>query len=263
MPLSAAGKSKDPSILVFPCGENHVRDISMFSPGVDEKVSKTLVVSCFLIRNGDDFFMWETGLSDSLFKEKDGLSVRDGAFTLKVKKPLAQQFKELNIDPTKVNLMAFSHMHPDHTGNAKLFSHAKILIQKKEFEAALGPKAIDFSFNPETYPKDRKRYQIIADDHDVFGDGSVKIISTPGHTPGHQSLVVNLKERGTVLISGDLYHFNKNRQFKRVPAFNFNKEQTLSSMKKFESLVTKLKAEVWISHDPGMEELYLIKQFFR
>ena len=65
---------------------------------------------------------------------------------------------------------------------------------------------------------------------DVFGDGTVVIFETPGHTPGHTSLQLKLPESGPVLLTGDLYHRSESRALNRVPRFNFNEEQTMASM---------------------------------
>ena len=75
-------------------------------------------------------------------------------------------------------------------------------------------------------------------DRDVFGDGSVIILSTPGHTPGHQSLLVKLPKTGAILLSGDAVHFKENWDNRRVPSMNFNKEQTLASMQKISDTLT-------------------------
>ena len=85
-------------------------------------------------------------------------------------------------------------------------------------------------------------------DYDVFGDGSVVIISLPGHTAGHAGLLVNLAEAGPVMLTGDLYHFRESRTGKAVPAFNFDAPETLKYMKVFEDKVAALNARVIIQH---------------
>ena len=91
-------------------------------------------------------------------------------------------------------------------------------------------------------------------DYDVFGDGSVTIIATPGHTPGHQSLLVKLPNTGAVVLSGDAVHFKSNWENRGVPVNNFNKDQTLASMQKIADTLDKEKAQLWINHDKAQRD---------
>ena len=86
-------------------------------------------------------------------------------------------------------------------------------------------------------------------DLDVFGVGSVTILSTPGHTPGHESLLVHLPKTGWVVLSGDAAHFKDNWDNKRVASMNTSAEQTQASLKKIEDLMVQKKAQLWINHD--------------
>ena len=89
-----------------------------------------------------------------------------------------------------------------------------------------------------------------AADKDVFGDGTVMILRTPGHTPGHQSLLVRLKEKGPVILSGDLAHFHENYENNGVPSFNYDRAETLASLDRIKQIEKNLKATVIIQHDP-------------
>ena len=80
------------------------------------------------------------------------------------------------------------------------------------------------------------------------------ILSTPGHTPGHQSLLVKLAHTGAVVLSGDAVHFKSNWDNRGVPALNFSKEQTLASMQKISDTLTKEKAQLWINHDKAQRD---------
>jgi glyoxylase-like metal-dependent hydrolase (beta-lactamase superfamily II) len=85
-------------------------------------------------------------------------------------------------------------------------------------------------------------------DHDVFGDGTVTLVATPGHTPGHQSLMVRLQNTGTIILTGDLYHYAAERTLKRLPN-NDNKELTAASRAKVDALLSKPRTQLWIQHD--------------
>jgi glyoxylase-like metal-dependent hydrolase (beta-lactamase superfamily II) len=84
---------------------------------------------------------------------------------------------------------------------------------------------------------------------DVFGDGSATIVSTPGHTPGHQSLLVHLPRTGWVLLSGDAAHFRDNWDNRRVPSMNTSAEQTLASLQRLADLLAEKHGQLWINHD--------------
>ncbi len=142
-----------------------------------------------------------------------------------------------------IKYLALSHTHPDHTGNANLFTAATLYMQEPEYDAAFGPDAAKYNFNPATYDKLRGNPVVkLHGDHDVFSDGSVVIKSTPGHTIGHQALLVRLPKTGPVLLSGDLVHFEDNWVNKRVPARNFDREQSLRTMEAIGAFLAETKA---------------------
>jgi glyoxylase-like metal-dependent hydrolase (beta-lactamase superfamily II) len=240
--------SEPTRLYVFDCGAIESRDVSMFSPGVDEGQKKQLVNSCYLIKHAKGMLFWDTGLSDSLPPE--GIELWNGAFQLSVTKTLKSQLDEIGVDPLSIDYLGISHFHGDHTGNANYFVNSKVIIQQEEKEAAFGEEAEKFGFSPESYHKlSIDNVQGIEGDHDVFGDGTVIIKRAVGHTPGHQVLWVNLAETGPLLISGDLYHFTKNRTYKRVPSFNFSKPQTLAAFDSIEAYVKETGSTMWIQHD--------------
>jgi N-acyl homoserine lactone hydrolase len=236
-------------LYVFDCGTIEVSDISVFSPGHDKGVAKTLKNTCYLIDHPMGKLIWDTGLADALINKKDGMT--NGVFHLSVQKTLASQLKAINIDPKSIDYMALSHFHFDHSGNANLFENAKLLIQKEEFAAIYSKDPTKYHFDPKSYSKIKKdRAVILNGNYNVFGDDSVMILKTIGHTPGHQSLKLKLKTLGTIVLSGDLYHFEKNRKFRRVPSFNYNAKSSKESMQEIEYLLIKENATLWIQHDP-------------
>ncbi len=161
-------------------------------------------------------------------------------------KTLASQLEALGVKPAEIKYLAISHAHPDHIGNVELFPQAMLLVQKAEYE---WPNPLGVGrFKPE-HPVTK-----LEGDYDVFGDGSVTIISTPGHTPGHQSLLVKLPKTGAVLLSGDAVHFKDNWHNRRVPSINTDKDKTSVSMQRIADALAKEKAQLWINHDKAQSD---------
>lgn len=248
--LAAAGASAAVERLyVLNCGEARVQDISQWSPGVDVGQPRTFSNNCYLIRHGGDWMLWDTGVPDEWARSSDGVAGSPGVRGF-VNRPLASQLAEIGVAPDDVTILALSHAHFDHVGNARLFTKARWLVQGIEHDAMLGPEARRFRFMPDLYAtlKDNSVTKLDGD-HDVFGDGSVRIVFTPGHTPGHQSLLVRLKKHGPVVLSGDMAHFRDNFAFRRTPAFNVDQDASRRSMDRIEELVRTEGAQLWINHD--------------
>lgn len=237
-------------LYVLYCGESETKDLSNWSPGFNEGKAWSFSDSCYLIRHANGWMLWESGISDAVADKPDGVVAGNGILTLYVRKTLRSQLREIGVAPADIKYLGFSHTHGDHVGNANLFTSATLFIQRAEYDAAFGPDAAKFGFNPALYDKLRDVPTVQLDgDWDVFGDGSVVILSTPGHTPGHQSLLVRLPKYGPVLLTGDAAHFQENWENRRVPARNFDKEQSLASMQKLADILEREHAKLWINHD--------------
>jgi N-acyl homoserine lactone hydrolase len=235
---------------VLECGESRTSDASNWSPGVDVGVAREFSDNCYLIRHGKDWLLWDSGMSDAIADKPDGVVAGGGILTLYVRRTLQSQLAELGVAPADVAYVAFSHFHGDHVGNANLFTTAKVLVQRAEYDAAFGPDSAKYGFNPALYGKLKDNPTVkLEGDHDVFGDGSVIIVATPGHTPGHQSLLVRLPQTGAVILSGDMVHFRENWDAQRVPVRNFDRDQSLRSMERIASLLVAEGAVLWINHD--------------
>jgi glyoxylase-like metal-dependent hydrolase (beta-lactamase superfamily II) len=108
-----------------------------------------------------------------------------------------------------------------------------------------------------------KNLQLIDGDNDVFGDGSVTLVSTPGHTPGHQSLLVHLKNSGFIILSGDVVHLEENFENNIVPSLNTNKEKSIASMERIRQMIATYKATLFINHDKKQTDtLKLLPAFY-
>jgi len=228
-------------LYIFDCGQGHAADQSRWSPGVNVGVPMDVSDNCYLIHHAQGYLLWDTGIPDAVATLPEGLPGQNGAPSWRRQKTLAAQLEELGVKPSDIKFVAVSHTHPDHIGNVELFPQAMLLVQQLEYDWPLPSGGA--RFNPQ-HPVTK-----LAGDHDVFGDGSVTIISTPGHTPGHQSLMVKLPKTGVVILSGDAAHFKDNWDNRRVPAFNTSKEQSLASMERVADILTKEHGQIWINHD--------------
>ena len=190
---SAAGADK---LYVLDCGHISAPDQSRWSPGVNVGVPLELSDNCYLIHHAQGWFLWDTGLPDAIAANPDGVKGANG-FQLKRSKTLAAQLQELGVKPSDLKAIAISHTHPDHIGNVELFPQVMLFVQKAEYEwpgEGGAPR-----FNP-NHPVTK-----LDGDYDVFGDGSVMIISTPGHTPGHVAFTFGRGKDDAVFV-GDMVH---------------------------------------------------------
>ena len=98
---------------------------------------------------------------------------------------------------------------------------------------------------------------------DVFGDGSATLVSTPGHTPGSQSLLVHLKNSGFIILSGDVVHLEENFERNIVPSLNTDKAESIASMEKIRQMIAIYKAMLFINHDKKQtDKLKLLPEFY-
>jgi len=247
-PASAqAAKSGLDKLYVINCGEGHATDKSRWSPGIDVGQPFDVVDNCYLMHHVQGgWFLWDTGVVDTVADMPNGAGGENGAPTWRKPKKLSAALAEIGVKPSDVRYVAISHTHPDHIGNVELFPQATLLVQKAEYEWPLPSGASRF--------KPEHPVQKLEGDDDVFGDGSAVILSTPGHTPGHQSLMVTLPKTGTVILSGDAVHFKSNWDNRRVPGTNFDKEKTLASMQRIADLMAQKHAQLWMNHDKAQAE---------
>ncbi len=240
-------------LYVLDCGEAQIPDISPWSPGTNEGRPMTFSNHCYLIRRAGAWMLWDSGFADALAALPGG-QLGNRGMRMRRSKTLVAQLAELGLSPGDIRHLAFSHTHADHVGNANLFTRATLYMQRAEFDAAFGPEPARYGFNPAAYEKLRDNTVVRLDgDKDVFGDGSVVLLATPGHTPGHQSLLLRLPRTGAVVLSGDLAHFADNFEQRRVPGFNFDKAQSLASMERIAALVKAERAQLWLNHDSAQK----------
>jgi glyoxylase-like metal-dependent hydrolase (beta-lactamase superfamily II) len=218
-------------------------DIGRFSDTMAYEGKKLeLTASCYLIRHADHYMIWDTGYPVT--------AATPNGPTVKV--TLVDQLAQLKIKPAQINYVGISHYHGDHTGQAASFPQATLLIGQGDWDVLKGPtpSGTTNAAPLKHWLDGAGKSEPVAKDKDVFGDGTVVMLDMPGHTPGHHSLLVKLKEKGNVLLTGDQAHFRENYDSNGVPTFNFNRADTLASFDRFKQIAKNLNATVIIQHDP-------------
>ena len=209
-------------------------------------------VPAYLIVHPKGTLLWDTGLGDRLVG-RPASETRVGNFGQTVTRSLVSQLSGVGVRPDDVTYLPLSHLHFDHVGNANDYARATWVVQKAERDSVWGSTPLPSFANPASVAafsalKDSKS-RVIEGDHDVFGDGTVVIKSTPGHTPGHQSLFVRLARTGPLVLSGDLYHYRAERTLKKMPAREARDGQTAASRESLETFIKTTGAQLWIQHD--------------
>ena len=201
-------------------------------------VKLQFVYSCYLVKHGDDYMMWDTGQS-----------MTAGPVAPKV--GLVDLLAQVKVTPEQVKYIGISHYHGDHIGQANSLPKSTLLIGKGDWDVLTSPKP-PTGANPQLvshWISEGGTVEPVSQDKDVFGDGTVIMLSTPGHTPGHHSLLVKLAQMGNVVLSGDFAHFHENYESNGVPIFNFDRAQSLASIDRVKKIAANLKATVIIQHD--------------
>lgn len=222
------------------CGTDaQPRDIGRFSDVFAlQGLKREFTFSCYLIKHGNEYMVWDTGFMP-------------GSNPNAPKTSLVDYLAQLKVTIDQIKYVGISHYHGDHTGQLPALPMATLLIGQGDWDAvnatkpAQGVNAAAFAH----WTTGGSTYEALPSDKDVFGDGSVVILRTPGHTPGHSSLLVRLKDTGPVLLSGDLAHFRENYETNGVPTANTDRAQTIASLDRFKKIAEALRATVIIQHD--------------
>src|SRR3981189_1586056 len=180
--LAAPAQAADMSLARLDCGT------SQAPVAVNQRFSDTyaygdlkiqFVFSCYLIKHGDEYMLWDTGHATT-------------APNVAPKVSLVDYLAKIDVKPEQIKYVGISHYHADHTGQISSFPKATLLIGAKEWDAISAPKPAEgANFKPfESWIKGDSKAEPAPTDKDVFGDGSVIVLRTPGHTAGHSSLLV-------------------------------------------------------------------------
>jgi N-acyl homoserine lactone hydrolase len=244
-------------LYVFDCCTLHFTNADAYQLKKEEVATLDMSMGCFLVAHPRGTLIWDVGaIPDRDWKPTDSpvrmkVTLPDGQDRdVTMVKPLKTQLAEAGYSPADMTYLAFSHFHWDHIANANDFAGSTWLVRKSERDIMFGdpPSTRTIPANFSALAKSRTVI-IEKDEHDVFGDGKAIIKSAPGHTPGHQVLVVDLPKTGRIVLAGDLYHYPEERKLNRLPTREFNADQTAASRTMIEAYLKKTGAQLWIQHD--------------
>jgi N-acyl homoserine lactone hydrolase len=225
-------------LYAFHCGGD-MSDMAGFDP-FDERVGTQVYNPYFfyLLTHPQGTLVFDSGLHPALATNPESHLGRDAAsFHLQLEPDdhIEAQLATIGMKPSDIDLVVQSHLHFDHAGGLEALRHAPILVQRRE---------VEFAFEPPVYQRNiyargdfdhNLNWQKLDGDHDVFGDERVLIVTTPGHTPGHQSLVVKLDGQAVILLADATYLLDKMRA-RRLPAIVWSPDAMVASWDRLEQL---------------------------
>jgi N-acyl homoserine lactone hydrolase len=183
-------------------------------------------------------------------------------------KTITAQLAAIGLKTTDIAFAALSHTHGDHIGNVRLFPDSTVLMQRIEYAWISSPDGQNDNVNQLKALARKllgapKHLRLLEGNTDVFGDGSVILVSTPGHTPGSQSLLVHLKKSGFIILSGDVAHSEENFERDIVPSLNTDKAASIASMDAVRRMMAAYKAKLFINHYKAQTDtLKLLPAFY-
>jgi N-acyl homoserine lactone hydrolase len=250
------------------CGHSLANDESVWTPG--ENVGRSIEFSstCWLIKRGNKWLLWDTGVPESALNDPKGWSTLPELIVYHLDKTLTDQLAAIGLKTSDITYVALTHTHGDHIGNVVLFPNSTVLMQRAEYTWISSPDGPNDNVNQLKALARKllgtpKHFQLLDGGTDVFGDGSVTLVSTPGHTPGHQSLLVHLKNSGFIILSGDVVHLEKNFEKNTVPSLNTDKAASIASMDRIRRMTATYNAKLFINHDKAQTDtLKLLPAFY-
>jgi N-acyl homoserine lactone hydrolase len=253
--VAVSADARGPKLYVFDCGRIRLASVEAFNLKETDTDVREVSAPCYVVDHPKGQLLWDAGLPSEL-ATVEGWVTRPDGLSNTLSETLASQMARMGLgfDMGSLEYVAFSHIHWDHVGASNDIESGTWLVQQGDYDAAHAEGNMSVpAVQAELLTSIKMRpTQVLNGDHDVFGDGTVRIIAAEGHTPGHQVLFVDLQDAGPVVLSGDLYHFQFSRANRVVPLFNVDAEQTLRSMDKVEALVAETGADFWLQHDASL-----------
>ena len=227
-------------------------DMSVFVPSQPKGTRVAVPVPCYLIKHLDGNVIFDTGCHPNSITDAIG---RWGglakAFRVKANPGdgLPDQLDRFGLTPDDVHIIVNSHLHMDHCGSNGFFPKATVYLQRAELDCARDPANEGNGYFQADWNHGQRTVELTGD-HDLFGDGKVKILSTPGHTPGHQSLAIELPKSGTFVLTGDACYTCQNLDQDLLPKVTWQPEIHKQAYARLRELRDQAGAFVIMGHDP-------------
>ena len=238
------------------CGSLIVDKGGVLTYHVDNGKIVEMPVLTYLIRTEYGNILFDSGLNHDDFPSLLSLGKN-----LKVKEEdcLLNRLRDVGVAPDDINLVVQSHLHWDHSGMLGYFPNAEIIIQREEYGYAMNPPTVaEAYYRRHYYDRPDLNWRIIDGDETLMP--GITAILTPGHTPGHQSLLADLQESGTIILSGDCASTHENIERELIPGLFVNQIEALHSLKKLKSLAIMKNAHIFFTHEwPGKVDILSIE----
>lgn len=217
---------------------------SLMRRGEPEGSQVRLPVPAYLIDTGERRVLVDTGLHPAAVVDPIGFYGKSAAldlFAFEQELSIAEQ-----VDLDTVSMVVLTHLHWDHAGGLPLVpASVPLVIQHREWVAGQDPAMVTRNFFfPRDYAGEERRVVLVDGDHDLLGDGSIELLTTPGHTPGHQSVRV-----GDLVIGADVTHFAAGLDDRRFPLFGHDHDEQDRSAERLRGL-RDAGLTVMPGHDP-------------
>ena len=202
-----------------------------------EQGSADLPITSWLIDHPDGLVLFDTGMHPGLQTDVARLGANTSFLTIDYHagQEVSSRLDELGIRASDIDRVVISHLHFDHAGGCGQLPDARLVVHRDEWEAGQDRALIDVGvYDPIDYDLGHEVEQV-DDGHDVFGDGRLVCLATPGHTAGHQALRVEL-DSGPVVLTGDCIYFERMLTEMLVPRFGYDTELQRASMRRLAAL---------------------------